>query len=195
MPLKTLVKVGSVSNLSDARYCAGMGVEMLGFRVIEGQEHYLSSELYQQIRGWVSGPKFVAEVYGLTPDIDLSVIFKNYVPDFVELDWKAYQQFQHEFTLPCIVSISVEELIAQSQPANSNIAYWIVDGDTATKEILDIYKGSIPVLLSIASKDELPLRLAYKNVKGITLNGTSEIRPGFKNYDALADVLEALDEF
>ena len=29
--LKTLVKVSGIENLSDARYCAGMGVEFLGF--------------------------------------------------------------------------------------------------------------------------------------------------------------------
>ena len=29
MPLKTFVKVGNITNLSDARYCAGMGVDML----------------------------------------------------------------------------------------------------------------------------------------------------------------------
>jgi phosphoribosylanthranilate isomerase len=35
MPLKTFVKVGCITNLSDARYCAGMGVDMLGFRAVE----------------------------------------------------------------------------------------------------------------------------------------------------------------
>ncbi len=31
MALKTIVKVGNITNLSDARYCAVMGVDMLGF--------------------------------------------------------------------------------------------------------------------------------------------------------------------
>ena len=33
--LKTLIKVSNINNLSDARYCAGMGVEMLGFSMDE----------------------------------------------------------------------------------------------------------------------------------------------------------------
>ena len=33
--LKTQVKVSSITNLSDARYCAGMGVDLLGFPIQE----------------------------------------------------------------------------------------------------------------------------------------------------------------
>ena len=85
MALKTLVKVGNISNLSDARYCAGMGVDMLGFRVISGQEHYVSPELFKEIRGWFSGPSVVAEAYGIRSGEDLPFIIQNYLPDFIEL--------------------------------------------------------------------------------------------------------------
>ena len=48
MPLKTIVKVGSITNLSDARYCAGMGVEMLGFNVVAGHESFIDAKKYQE---------------------------------------------------------------------------------------------------------------------------------------------------
>ncbi|HEY0656099.1 MAG TPA: hypothetical protein VGD65_23350, partial [Chryseosolibacter sp.] len=104
MPLKTLVKVGNISNLSDARYCSGMGVEMLGFRVIEGQQNFVSPKLFQEIRGWVTGPKIVAEIYGLTSPDQLPSILENYAPDYFEIDAAAFSILSDQLALPCIVS-------------------------------------------------------------------------------------------
>jgi phosphoribosylanthranilate isomerase len=85
MALKTLVKVGRISNLSDARYCAGMSVNMLGFEVIEGASHFVTPELFKEIRGWFSGPLIVAEAYGIKSNEDLPAIIQNYLPDFIEV--------------------------------------------------------------------------------------------------------------
>jgi phosphoribosylanthranilate isomerase len=81
MPLKTIVKVGNISNLSDARYCAGMGVDMLGFRVIDGLPGYIAPQAFQEIRGWISGPKVVAEIYGIDRSDKIPHIVENYAPD------------------------------------------------------------------------------------------------------------------
>lgn len=62
MPLKTLVKVGKITNLSDARYCAGMNVDMLGFVTVESRENYLPVKDYQDIRGWVSAERHSGEL-------------------------------------------------------------------------------------------------------------------------------------
>ena len=43
MGLKTLVKVSEVNNLSDARYCAGMGVEMIGFSLDENHPKFIEA--------------------------------------------------------------------------------------------------------------------------------------------------------
>jgi phosphoribosylanthranilate isomerase len=86
MPLKTLVKVGCITNLSDARYCAGMGVDLLGFRVIAGSEHHIDHTLFQQIRGWLSGPKIVAECYGISEKTNITEIISQFAPDYIELN-------------------------------------------------------------------------------------------------------------
>src|SRR5687767_3639265 len=110
MPLKTLVKVGSITNLSDARYCAGMGVDMLGFRVIEDQENHIPISLFQQIRGWVSGPHVVAEMYGLKKATDIHGLLQNYAPDMVEMTFEEYMLYRTEIQLPFIVYLSKNEL-------------------------------------------------------------------------------------
>ncbi|MFM1835376.1 MAG: hypothetical protein RJA04_63, partial [Bacteroidota bacterium] len=48
--LKTLVKVSAITNLSDARYCAGMGVDLLGFPLGK-----ISIDQFTEIRNWLAG--------------------------------------------------------------------------------------------------------------------------------------------
>jgi len=187
MPLKTLVKVGSITNLSDARYCAGMGVDMLGFRVIEGQENYVSPTLYQEMRGWISGPKIVIELYGITSPEAIEKIIRDYAPDFVELSFAEHQKLGDSVPLPLIVSLTQAQLDL-IKTADRRIAYWLTEETPG-----DISESSAPVLAAVQNITDLQDKLNIAGVKGIALKGSTEIRPGFKNYDDLADVLEMLE--
>ncbi len=186
MPLKTLVKVGNISNLSDARYCSGMGVDMLGFCVIEGKANYISPKLFQEIRGWIPGPRVVAEIYGLQSAEQLQEIIRNYAPDHFEMNAEEYERYQSVITHTCLVDISgTTRLPAKINPAP---AYFIVDD---AEQVTDT---GIPSLLRITSGENLAGQLHSPLIHGVVLNGSPEIRPGFKDYDHLAEILEQLDE-
>lgn len=182
MPLKTVVKVGNISNLSDARYCSGMGVDMLGFRVLEGQENHITPKLFQEIRGWVTGPKIVAEIYGLTSADQLSSIVENYAPDYFELTAAEFEQFHASLTLPCLVSNFDQE--------NVKVVYNILS-EREAKE----YRGKTKLLVKPSSSETVLDLIALTKVTGVALDGTREVRPGFKDYAGLADILEKLDEY
>ncbi len=62
MSLKTVVKVGNITNLSDARYCAGMGVDMIGFCLDKDTPHFVDSKTAQEIAGWIAGVSIVGEI-------------------------------------------------------------------------------------------------------------------------------------
>ena len=62
MALKTTVKVSKVNNLSDARYCAGMGVNQLGFNIEPDHENYTDPKSFKELADWVSGVEFVGEI-------------------------------------------------------------------------------------------------------------------------------------
>jgi phosphoribosylanthranilate isomerase len=49
MALKTKVKAGNITNLSDARYCAGMGVDWLGFPA-----DVVNPDTFKEITNWVT---------------------------------------------------------------------------------------------------------------------------------------------
>lgn len=193
MPLKTLVKVGNISNLSDARYCAGMGVDLLGFNVIEGQPNHLSARLFQEIRGWISGPKVVAEIYGIDQEERLSDIITNYIPEYFELSYSDYKRLRKKLTLPSIVHLTKNEIVSVDLDTESeNIAYLLVDEDafTLVKECTFPY----PILLKVTNSETLDEKLKEPSVTGVALSGSPEERPGFKDYSDLAEILEALED-
>jgi phosphoribosylanthranilate isomerase len=192
MPLKTVVKVGNISNLSDARYCSGMGVDMLGFSVIEGQAHYLSPKLFQEIRGWISGPKVVAEVYGVHSHEQLTSVLADYAPDLFELSLHEYRSFYHQLSLPCIVSVNKQEVI-EILPDYDHVPYLLLDENALSAE-LSQKSLHYPILLKVTSGESLPEKLKRYPISGVALNGSPELRPGFKDYSELADILELLEE-
>jgi phosphoribosylanthranilate isomerase len=192
MALKTIVKVGNISNLSDARYCSGMGVDMLGISALEGQPHYLAPKLFQEIRGWISGPKVVAEVYGASSHEQLTAIIENYVPDYFELSLHEYRTFVNQLSLPCIVSVKKEEVI-EINADYQNVPYLLLDEEALAAELTQ-KSLHYPLLLKVNSSEGLQVKLKRYPVSGVALNGSPEIRPGYKDYSDLSEILEMLEE-
>lgn len=189
MALKTLVKVGSITNLSDARYCAGMGVDFLGFRVIEGQTGAVPVRTFQEIRGWITGPQIVAEIYGLTSEVQLSRIIEETQPDYLEMSMAEYKLIGHLINLPYILQVEDAEHIPldfSSRPA------YILTGaniDATTSQFIPDFE----LLVEVTSVNELDVAVSRTGVSGIALYGGAEIKPGLKNYEELSGILEALE--
>jgi phosphoribosylanthranilate isomerase len=182
MALKTLVKIGGITNLSDARYCAGMGVDMLGFSVIPGQPNFIGSEIFQQIRGWVTGPLIVAEIAGLRDQAELKLILENYRPDMLQMELSELTIIPSP-PLPYILRLKKNEDITHLaiQPE-----YILGESPTATS-------SPIPFLMAVSSTDEVTSALSDSSVRGISLNGGPELKPGLKDYSTMADILELLE--
>ena len=187
MPLKTLVKVGSITNLSDARYCAGVGVDMLGFNVVPNSDGYVSPSLYQDIRGWITGPAIVAEVYSSTP-LDLTHTLEQYAPAYIETSYEGFLSMKDAVSLPFIVA--AESLSAQQIKSNAGVSYWIVSAQTADS----LKDFAEKLIIRISSADQVSTILAREPKPGIALTGSTEIRAGFKDYDDLSSIFDLLDE-
>ena len=186
MPLTRFVKVGNISNLSDARYCAGMGVDLLGFQVVESQNNHMTAKQFQEIRGWITGPRIVAEVYGITKADDIQSIIQNYRPDLVELGMDELDRIGAP-ALPFILSVAVKDLGKVN--SLSIKPEFILIKDFRNDVIVPLTSPALIELTSIKLEDIQPNYIDW----GIALNGSAEISPGLKSYDDLADVLEKLD--
>lgn len=194
MALKTLVKVGKISNLSDARYCAGMGVDMLGFNVINGRDQYVSPEFFKEMRGWFTGPAVVAEVYGIEKTEDLAEIIQHYFPDFVEGSLADVKKLHVAFAA-YIISTTYEEIKAHEDELGiyrAQIAYLIIPESTSLEQ-LEALSKEYKLLLQLDSKNPDDGKLHNIHSKGIALQGSAEDKPGLKNYDSLAEILEKLE--
>lgn len=185
MSLKTRVKVGKITNLSDARYCAGMNVDMLGFVTVESQENYLPVKDFQDIRGWVSGPKVVAEVYGLQSSEQLDRIIENYRPDYLELSLQELELVQSK--LPILLRIDSQETFL---PKKGLEPFAIITKNLDRKLFINEGKSLHFIDLSDCLNQEIPKDESFD---GIVLSGSKEESPGLKDYDQLADVLESLE--
>ena len=183
MPLKTVVKVGNISNLSDARYCSGMGVDMLGFQVLDGHPQYMPAGLFQEIRGWIAGPKIVAEIYGIRSAEEIAFVMENYRPDYFELSDIEYLAWSSSLNLPCLVNMTKE------RPSNFSVivpsGYLLVD-ETALQQLDGAYHSQ-PTLAKVTSPERVRHILDKYPVEGISFTASGD-------HSALSDILDALDE-
>ena len=205
MALKTFVKVSTVNNLSDARYCAGMYVNLLGFNLEESSPNYLSPEKFTEITEWLSGLEYVGEFENSHPDTILQTI-KNYDIHCIQIREEAHVQMLLNTGFTIILKQLIRDnddllhLIAIAPSLKDNDVILLLESniENLTPELA----GSIrhlseqtPVLLGFGfGAETVEEVLEQTRVKGIALNGGNEIKPGLRDFDELADILELLEE-
>jgi phosphoribosylanthranilate isomerase len=167
-----------------------MGVDMLGFRVIAGSEYHITAPVFQEIRGWISGPKIVAELYNISSSAQIEEAVRTFAPDLFELTWNEYLAYEKHLDLPCIVYAPGREalLAAAKNPA---IRYLLAGDEISCRDTGPV---SCPVLVNIRSLEEMRKRESEACFHGYVLDGPKELRPGITNYDQLGAILEALEE-
>ena len=190
---KPLIYVSRVTNLSDARYCAGMGVDMLGFVIDPASADYVSPADYQAMVGWISGPKRVVAVSASTR-VNWSKVMEEYKPDLVHI-----QETSTKGDLPDLpllleipfadlpsrmeeiykLNLSIEHILVTELPENAGIS--LIDFDFSTLLSIGLQKVPLQTLLS------------QTGASGFALQGSRELSPGLKDYDHLSKVLEELE--
>lgn len=203
----TLVKVSAITHLSDARYCAGMGVELLGFCIDESSENYVSPKKFAELRSWISGSKFVAETQQNDP-ITIKTALANYEVDFLQIDSpELLTLLDAELSIPLLLRVdcdahsydSLHEIIASADGLADYVLLESATDQSLSEEWLTcIERLSVdyPILVGFGLRSpEIALDLLDQlPIEGIALHGSAEIRPGYKDYGTLMDILEALDE-
>jgi phosphoribosylanthranilate isomerase len=205
--LTTTVKISNVTNLSDARYCAGMGVDMLGFSVDPDSPRYVAPKKFEEIRNWLVGVKLVAES-ALTEAQVLLEALKEYRIDALQVeDPNLLPYLRSDLSLPLLLRVNVDtydadELDALMSRYASAVDFFLLESEQDApltedwKDFLEQLAGQYPILVGFGLNDEQEVRdlLTATTVAGIALRGSEEIRPGFKDFGAMMDILEALEE-
>lgn len=195
--LKTLVKISNISNLSDARYCAGMGVELLGFSMDN-----LAIGRFTEIRNWVAGVQIVGE----TDANDATIILEKieiYKPDYLQVNNLEVLSKLSDLALPIILKMNFESFVSNDLLAikNKNIAYLLLESND---EFIHLENDVLTQLNKIAMSHNLLLGFGLTEanlhetldevpLRGIALIGGEELRPGYKEIDELMNMLELLE--
>jgi len=183
--LITKVKVGQVTNLSEARYCSGMGVDFLSFPISS-----VDPKTYQEITSWVAGPKF-----GVQVDAKNISNVEEYKADFVETDINQLDENKGLENL--IVSLeTIEWSVKKSSLLLSKgkilyIELKITSLDESTLGTINDITEDFKILLKPSLKIELD-KLLKLPIDGLSFDGNAETKPGLKEYP-LSEILEQLE--
>ncbi len=196
--LRTTVLVRRVTNLSDARYCAGMGVEMLAFP-LTGPEA-LSPETVRELSGWVSGIQLVGEIDAEThTSEEINALADACALDYILLTGHPTELQSAELNRPIIREVTLENL--ESLPMFGEVTYAILTGLTEaalqdTHLATRLIEAPVPVLLKVPNPTANSVRAALEwlpTLAGLALEGGHETRPGVRDFGTLGEALEALE--
>ncbi|GMQ28466.1 phosphoribosylanthranilate isomerase [Algoriphagus confluentis] len=201
MALKTFVKINHINNLTDARYCAGMTVNLLGFCLNSEDPNFVSPEEFQEITGWLSGVEFVGETAGI-PEEEIRILLDKYPG----LSWVEHDRLDtllslNDLGLPLIYQCDLDEinhldLELEEKLGQRSLYLHLTNIESAfqkQKEI-QVLSDKFPVILAdgFHPNDVLEV-IGTLPVYGISLKGGTEIKAGLRDFDQMADILEALE--
>jgi phosphoribosylanthranilate isomerase len=183
--LITKVKVGNVTNLSDARYCAGMGVDFLSFPI-----SLIDAKTYKEITGWVAGPEFGVEL--TTSGISQ---LQEYPASFISINAENLPLLNAKTDLIVCVAASdwstYRESITGQKERIRFIELAIHSLDELTRQVISDASVNFQVLVKPEFTFDVH-ELLKLSIAGISLDGNDEARPGLKEYP-LAEILEQLE--
>ncbi|MEX0881975.1 MAG: phosphoribosylanthranilate isomerase [Cyclobacteriaceae bacterium] len=200
------MKISNVNNLSDARYCAGMYVNLLGFSLEEQDEYYVPPTQFKEITDWLSGLQYVAEFKTSHPDNILNTLKQYAHFDLIQIEEFAHLQMLYHTNYPLIYKAEIDsdkdlDTLINLSPTfrEHNILL-----NLETNMGYGLSPSHIGLLKDLASRCEVLLGFGFDEnnvekvisetrVKGISMRGGHEIKPGIKDFDELADILEVLE--
>ncbi|GAB3899338.1 hypothetical protein GCM10028803_20310 [Larkinella knui] len=205
MALRTFVKISNVTNLSDARYCAGMGVDLLGFSMDENSEQYVAPEKFKEIRSWVAGLHIVGETSSIDV-MEIERLLALYQPDVLQVEESALLPYLSTFDCRIILKADLSSMTLDqletffSSIQSDQIAYYLLESNGAIKldddlkAVLQRLATRYPILLGTGfTPESIQTYLTELPIRGIALTGGDEDRPGSRDFGELMDLLEALE--
>lgn len=206
MGLRTSVIVNGINNLSDARYCAGMGVDVISFNLKLDDKTRMSSETLKEIVGWVSGVKLGGEFERAKPDI-INQYADEFGLDYIQLDTPYLIDEIEEINRPVIQKVFINkdtvesellEMMELYEPFVDSFLIYSSDFDsideTNTKFLKNLAKRFQIYLGFGVHRHNITTILKEIKPAGIGLRGGHEIKPGLKDFDELQEIFEEIEE-
>ncbi len=186
------IKVSDISSLTDARYCAGMGVQYLSICFDESGNTRLDPTSFLAIRAWIEGVEWMGEFSGNDPGILREIADAWQLNTWIVED-PALRTVPELNDLQFITSVSdsncenreSESLEIEIRSEEKNDTVLIKAGmDSGQMRILKNPKSAIEI---VQLHQQFPDLI-------FNLNSGEEERPGWMDLSHLQDILEELEE-
>jgi phosphoribosylanthranilate isomerase len=189
--LRIQVKVSGINNLAEARYCAGMGVQYIGYNIDPVSDHALQPSAIKEIQGWLSGIEPVLEL-GKEGTLENG-------------DWLSPHELLVEIPYDRIASFTESRIFVRLTDWNFDVlktvppAAMIITPElteaNAEKHLAQItaYSGHDIFISWRGNAKSLEAILQSHTIAGIELPGEGSQAGIFEAHD-LADIIELLEE-
>ena len=202
MSLKCFVKVGSVNNLSDARYFSAMNVDLIGFKLDENNNDSINIESLKEIRNWISGVGIIGEFSNSNNDY-INDIIKNFSFDYVQIDYPHNLEKIEFEKKKIILNINKSNKINNKKKIDDLLKNYseifLLNIDFEKEDPLTLYNKLFENNFKVLNGFNLSIPFIKVMIKkklfyGISIKGNNEIRPGYKDYSSFSDILEFLSQ-
>lgn len=195
--------VSNISGLSDARYCAGMGVNVLGFD-LDG-ERAIPLKQVADITEWIAGVDLCGRFVESNAD-DVKEVLGEATLSYIQLDDAdlaadlQYIDQRRQLVYTVDSSNAIQDMEAFFKDNSDLVDSFVVECDQTG--LMEEAKGEV---IRLSSQYSLILGFGFDatsvndliegtSIKGIALKGSEETQPGFKDYGEIMDILEAIEE-
>ena len=164
-----ILKFSSISNLSDARYAAGMWADFIGFNFDPNSSSYIDPEKAKSIIGWISGTAIVGE-FGQQPI--------EWIKDFSQQLQLQVVQIPADYMDMTIFQSGLKTIVLAKDGNDSST---LSHADILLTDNLSLYHQLIerynkPVIFQTTTLTE---DASY--IQGIAIQGEPEDQPGTRN--------------
>lgn len=201
------IKASRIANLTDARYFAAREVSYLGFCLEEGRAHFIEPGIMRAIREWVEGPRVVGE-FEHSPAEVVREAASFFALDAVEVSrLELLPELAGLEVLLRLSSVEGPEAVAaawaQAQPYATCLLVELTPESAReamqTSSVTDAWQqvcAQVPVLLDAPlPAEDLATLLRAVQPAGFAVSGSDEERPGFKSFEEIDALFEALGYF
>ncbi|WP_400190922.1 hypothetical protein [Hymenobacter sp. B81] len=205
MALLLPVIVRGINNLSDARYCAGMGAEYLTFRLDPGLPGAVTPELVQELSSWIAGVHLIGE-FGELPAEQINALASRCGLHSVLLHRMRRSEEMAELALPALSLVAwIPDMLPEDVDNRfRSLAHFagLVFPEPPAQPLTDFQLAHLseqarayPIWLAPSfAPDSLRSLIERVHPAGLVLEGGDEIRPGVRDFTELEAIFELLED-
>ena len=188
------LKVTGISSLTDARYCAGMGVEFLSICFDEKGKGGMSPEAFSGIQPWIEGVNWIGEYPGNDSDTlrSLNTLYK--IESWISPIEIAPSEIPPGLTI--IRSVSSPASADDSVSAHLQLEGSQDFSSSGLQKIRELIQNKNTLFLGEPLPADEVIRI-YQEIPELifSLRSSQEERPGWMDLGTLQDYMEALEDF